>query len=120
MLLWRISLGRPFSSLFWPLEDAIAKSIVFFGLPSAVVFSPAFDWVTLVELPGLLAKNQVPTGSSTLLMIPAVMTYEDTFDRDHSLCPVWSLHLYLCLRFPRVLVMFVFVPGSCSDQRDPC
>ncbi len=46
-------------------------------LPSAVRFSDAHDQVTLVELPGFLAKNQTPTGSSSLIDIPALTTQGD-------------------------------------------
>ena len=67
----------------------------FSGLPAAVVFSEAVDRVTLIELPGFLAKNQLPTGSSPLVEIPALTTREGTFDLDRSLCPVRALHLYL-------------------------
>ena len=41
--------------------------------------------MTLIELPGFLAKNQAPTASNSLVEIPALTTREETFDL------VWSL-----------------------------
>ncbi len=60
-----------------------------------MILSDAQDRVTLVELPGYLAKNQAPTRSSLLIEIPALMTRNRTFDLDCSLCPVRALKLYL-------------------------
>ena len=57
------------------------------GPPFAVDFTATQDRMTLVELPGFLAKNWVLTGSS-LVKIPALMTRQGTFDLDHSLCLV--------------------------------
>ena len=51
--------------------------------------------MTLVELPGFLAKNQTPTGFSPLVKIPALTTHEVTFDLYPHLCPVQALKLYL-------------------------
>ena len=68
---------------------------IFLGLPFAVSFSDARDRVTLIELPGSLAKIQAPIGSSPLVEIVALMTCEGTFDLDLSLCPVWALESYL-------------------------
>ena len=57
-------------------------------------FTATQDWVTLVELPGFLPKNQALTGSSLLIEITALMTHEGTFDLEHSLCPVRAGKLY--------------------------
>ncbi len=51
--------------------------------------------MTLIELPGFLAKNNPLTGSSALIKIPAMTTREGTFDLDHSLSPVRAVKLYL-------------------------
>ncbi len=67
----------------------------FLGLPSAVSFSDPQEWVTLIELPGFLAKIQALTGSSPLIKILALTTRKGTFDLDCFLCPVWALKLYL-------------------------
>ena len=63
----------------------------FAHLHVTVVFSITIDWVTLVAVPGFTAKNMAPTGSSRLVEIPALTT----FDIDRSLCPVQAVHLYL-------------------------
>ncbi len=127
--------------LFEPLEEAFLENLTrntvflivlafgrccsevdsFPGLPSAVRFSDAQDRVTLTELPGFLAKNQAPAGSSPLVEIPALTTPEGTFDLDRSLCPVRALKLYLeRLCVPWVSAMSVFESGPCGYQRDPC
>ena len=60
-----------------------------------VDFSAAQNWLTLSELPEFLAKNQAPTGSSSLVEIPALKSRRGTFDLDHSLGPLLALKLYL-------------------------
>ena len=94
----------------------------FSGLPSAVSFSDTQVRVTLIDLPGFLAKSQAPTGSVTLVEIPSLMTHEGTFHLDRSLCPVWALKLYLehGSVFCRSQRHMFSESGPCGYQGDPC
>ncbi len=60
----------------------------FLGFPFAVSFPDAQDQVTLVELPGFLAKNQAPTGSSPLVKIPALQLTRGPL--------IWTVFYALC------------------------
>ncbi len=85
--------GAPFEHLEdTSLEYLTQKTVYLMGDSAAMTSGLPVAVVTVVELPGFLAKNQALTGSP-LIEIPALMTHKGTFDLDYSLCPVWALYL---------------------------